>query len=81
MNHPSTKETSPKNNEQTPPPTIGTHLELVDDDEDYSVNAHHTGDTTGDITHTVHGQPVTETRRYPTRHHRPPTRLQDYIRS
>ena len=81
VHHPSTKKTSPKNNEQTPPPPIGTHLELVDDDEDYLVNDHHTGDTTGDSTHTVHSQPVTETRRYPTRHHRPPARLQDYVRS
>ena len=38
VHHPSTKETSPKNNEQTPPPPIGTHLELVDDDEDYLVS-------------------------------------------
>jgi len=51
----------------------------VDDDQDQLETEYHTG--TGDSTHTLDSQPGTETRRYPTRHRRPPPRLQDYVKS
>jgi len=60
----------------TPPP-VGTHLELIDDDDYVDVNE----SPVGDHSNTTQDQPPIETRRYPTRQHRPPTRLQDYVRS
>jgi len=80
VNHHRTKYTSsPTSNEQTLLPPIVTNLELVDDDEDHLVNENHTG--AGDSTHTLDSQPSTETKRYPTHHYRPPSRLQDYVKS
>ena len=61
------------NEQQTPPPPIETNLELVDDD-DHLVSDHHT-DTGGSTPHTSDSQLVTEPRRYPARHHKPPARL------
>ena len=64
-----------------PPPIIGTDLELVDDDDFIPVDNHHTIDDVAQHTGDTQAQPPTDTRRYPTRQHRPPARLQDYVRS
>ena len=79
LNQPTAENTTlPSDRPQAPLPStsspIGTNLELVEDDEDYSFNNQHMSEST-----TSHSQPVTETRRYPAHQRRPPARLQDYV--
>ena len=56
------------------PQLVGTHLEFIDDDDYVNVNE----SPVGDHSNTTQDQPPIETRRYSTRQHRPPARLQDY---
>jgi len=62
---------SPK---QPPMQPVGTHLEIVDDDDEPQ-----TGNQSS--TNQADNQLPTVIRRYPAGQHRPPVRLQDYVRS
>ena len=65
-----------------PPPPIGTNLEIVDYDDDVTlVDNQHTVEDVVQNSSNIQDQPPAEMRHYPAREHRPPARLQDYIRS
>ena len=64
-----------------PPPPIGTNLEIVDYDDDVTlVDNQHTVEDVVQNSSNIQDQPPAEMRRYPAQEHRPPARLQDYIR-
>ena len=71
---PSDKQSTEVQAQTSQAPPVGTHLEIVEDDDE--MPAEHPTTSTTPLSH----QPV-QLRRNPPRQRHPPARLQDYVRS